>query len=402
MMNKLSANLVGLEESVLAAADCSVMPGGGQDADCTIGNQTLGGGVPMEVVMEIKDQLLLLQNQLLENDPEKMRSLEKENAKLKQQLEELVSKVEEARKGQLTDVEKEELSEETETQVESLKRVETALRKKLEEQENEASLRMQGQYKELQETIQSLEHQLAETRQQLNDAGSASAAVPNAQINSSVDKGLHDISCDESVSFPKSPSRPLAVVNNSLAFADPGLNLNDISCDDGAASFLCPKSPASSLMVNNSLAMADPRLHETSCDASMLDTTSETFLCPQPPPSSLSSRSDAEATFTYSTAAPAKFRMSVSRGLVPREASANVPITNNTVVDSETPEKAPERVLVPLDESWQARMESKVAEVEQLEARLVELQAEVEKKVLAEEHLVEVRQELEAAKLKIE
>ena len=40
--------------------------------------------------MEIKEQLLLLQNQLLENDPEKMRSLEKENAKLKQQQEELV------------------------------------------------------------------------------------------------------------------------------------------------------------------------------------------------------------------------------------------------------------------------------------------------------------------------
>ena len=67
--------------------------------------------------MEIKDQLLLLQNQLLENDPEKMRSLEKENAKLKQQQEELVSQVVAARKGQLTDVEKEELSEETEMQV---------------------------------------------------------------------------------------------------------------------------------------------------------------------------------------------------------------------------------------------------------------------------------------------
>ena len=53
MMNKLSATLVGLEESVLAAADCSVMPGGGQDADCTIGNQTLGGGVPMEVSFNI-------------------------------------------------------------------------------------------------------------------------------------------------------------------------------------------------------------------------------------------------------------------------------------------------------------------------------------------------------------
>ena len=37
--------------------------------------------------MEIKDQLLLLQNHLLENDPEKIRSLEKENAKLKRQLE---------------------------------------------------------------------------------------------------------------------------------------------------------------------------------------------------------------------------------------------------------------------------------------------------------------------------
>merc|ERR1712015_208593 len=113
---------------------------------------------------------------------------------------------------------------------------------------------MQGQYEEQQKIIQSLEHQLAETRQQLNDAGSASAAVPDAQINSSVDQGLHDI-----------------------------------SCDDGAASFLCANSPASSLMVNNSLAMADPRLHETSCDASLLDTTSETFLCPHPPPSSLSS-----------------------------------------------------------------------------------------------------------------
>ena len=53
MMNKLSATLVGLEESVLAAADCSVMPGCGQDADCTIGNQTLGGGVPMEVSFNI-------------------------------------------------------------------------------------------------------------------------------------------------------------------------------------------------------------------------------------------------------------------------------------------------------------------------------------------------------------
>ena len=49
VMSKLSATLVGLEESVLAAADCSMMPAGGQDADCTLGNQTLGGGVPMEV-----------------------------------------------------------------------------------------------------------------------------------------------------------------------------------------------------------------------------------------------------------------------------------------------------------------------------------------------------------------
>ena len=49
VMSKLSATLVGLEESVLAAADCSMMPAGGQDADCTLGNQTMGGGVPMEV-----------------------------------------------------------------------------------------------------------------------------------------------------------------------------------------------------------------------------------------------------------------------------------------------------------------------------------------------------------------
>ena len=61
--------------------------------------------------MKIKDQLLLLQNQLLENDPEKMRSLEKENAKLKQQQEELVRQVEEARKGLLTDVSEDESSE---------------------------------------------------------------------------------------------------------------------------------------------------------------------------------------------------------------------------------------------------------------------------------------------------
>ena len=77
--------------------------------------------------MEIKEQLLLLQNQLLENDPEKMRSLEKENAKLKQQQEELVSQVEAARKGQLTAVMKEELSKKTETQVESLKKVASSL-----------------------------------------------------------------------------------------------------------------------------------------------------------------------------------------------------------------------------------------------------------------------------------
>ena len=68
--------------------------------------------------MEIKDQLLLLQNQLLENDPEKMRSLEKENANVKRQLEELVSKAEEARKGQLMAVMRGEPSEETERQVE--------------------------------------------------------------------------------------------------------------------------------------------------------------------------------------------------------------------------------------------------------------------------------------------
>merc|ERR1719305_1971870 len=93
-ISKLSATLVGFEESVLAAADCSMMPGGGQDADCTMGNQTLGGGVPMEVVMEIKEQLLLLQNQLLESDPEKMRSLEKENQRLKHQHQHQVEQVE--------------------------------------------------------------------------------------------------------------------------------------------------------------------------------------------------------------------------------------------------------------------------------------------------------------------
>ena len=48
VISKLSATLVGLEESVLAVADSSMMPAGGQDADCTMGNQTLGGGVPME------------------------------------------------------------------------------------------------------------------------------------------------------------------------------------------------------------------------------------------------------------------------------------------------------------------------------------------------------------------
>ena len=57
VISKLSATLVGLEESVMAAADCSMMPGaGGQDADCTLGNQTLGGGVPMEVrVLKLLD-----------------------------------------------------------------------------------------------------------------------------------------------------------------------------------------------------------------------------------------------------------------------------------------------------------------------------------------------------------
>ena len=312
-----------------------------------LSNQALEGEVPMEVVMEIKDKLLLLQNQLLENDPEKMRSLEKENANVKRQLEELVSKAEEARKGQLMAVMLGEPSEETERQVESVKRVETEFRKKPEEQENEASLRMQGQYEKQRKIIQSLEHQLTETHQQLNDAGSASAADPDARVNSSVDQGLDDISCGESVSFPISPSRPLAVVNNSLA-------------------------------------MVDPRLHESSCDASTFDTTSETFFCPHPPPSAVT----------------AKFRMSVSRGLVPAP-SANFTIPNNTIVDSETHEKMPERVLVPVDESWQAKVESKVTEVKQLKAKLVEMQTELKKKVLVEEQFGEVRQELEVAKSEI-
>merc|ERR1719180_72510 len=126
VISKLSATLVGLEESVLAAADCSMMPGG-QDADCTLGNQTLGGGVPMEVVMEIKEQLLLLQNQLLDNDPEKMRSLEKENSRLKQQHQDLVQQVENARKGLKEDGLKEEKlakDDEDQEEFESLKRKE--------------------------------------------------------------------------------------------------------------------------------------------------------------------------------------------------------------------------------------------------------------------------------------
>ena len=53
--------------------------------------------------MEIKEQLLLLQNQLLESDPEKMRRLEKENLRLKQQHQELVDQVEDARKGLMED-----------------------------------------------------------------------------------------------------------------------------------------------------------------------------------------------------------------------------------------------------------------------------------------------------------
>ena len=57
----------------------------------------------MKVVMEIKEQLLLLQNQLLESDPEKMRSLEKENSRLKQQHLELIEQVENARKGLMED-----------------------------------------------------------------------------------------------------------------------------------------------------------------------------------------------------------------------------------------------------------------------------------------------------------
>merc|ERR1719341_2365952 len=136
-ISKLSATLVGFEESVLAAADCSMMPGGGQDADCTMGNQTLGGGVPMEVVMEIKEQLLLLQNQLLESDPEKMRSLEMENSRLKQQHLELIEQVENARKGLMEDGAKEELprDDQEREEFESLKEKEQELRQRLEEQE---------------------------------------------------------------------------------------------------------------------------------------------------------------------------------------------------------------------------------------------------------------------------
>merc|ERR1719391_566554 len=207
----------------------------------------------------------------------------------------------------------------------------------------------------MQKVIQNLESKLREQLSVVASASlsvigssSASAASSDAQINNSLaslDPGLHDISCDDSVNLPKSPSRQPVQVNNSLAFADPGLNLNDISCDDDAASFLCPKSPVASqhqqqqqhgsLLVNNSLAMADPRLHETSCDGSILEAIdSATFLCPDPPSSS---HQEAESTFTYSSAAPAKFRMSVSQGLVPRSTSSVNPITDTTVFsDNET------------------------------------------------------------------
>merc|ERR1719341_1672662 len=416
-ISKLSATLVGLEESVLAAADCSMMPGGGQDADCTMGNQTLGGGVPMEVVMEIKEQLLMLQKQLLESDPEKMRSLEKENSRLKLQHLELLGQVENARKGLVEGGGKEEelpRDDQEREEFETLKEKEQELRQKLEEQElkfiMEEKARQQKE-EEMQKVIQDLESKLEQQLSLVSSAslsltGCAPAVASGAQINkslASLDPALHDISCDEIVNFPKSPPRqPPQEVNNSLAFADPGFNLNDISCDDDAASFLCPKSPAAlqhrALLVNNSLAMADPRLHETSCDGSILDTVdSATFLCPNPPSSS---HQEAESTFTYSSAAPDKFRMSVSRGLVPRSTSTVAPLIDTTVFNEGTP-TSPERASS-RGEPWQAKLESKVAEVKELEARLAQMQVEVEKKAGLEETLDEVKQKLVAAQEKIE
>jgi hypothetical protein len=50
--------------------------------------------VPVEVVEEIKNHLLLLQGQLQETDPEKMRLLTKENEELKKINLELISKLE--------------------------------------------------------------------------------------------------------------------------------------------------------------------------------------------------------------------------------------------------------------------------------------------------------------------
>merc|ERR1719264_1019264 len=91
-----------------------------------------------EVVLEIKEQLLLLQNQLVESDPEKMRSLEKENSRLKQQHLELLGQVENARAGLVEGgVKEEKLPREVQEREEfkTLKEKEQELRQRLEEQE---------------------------------------------------------------------------------------------------------------------------------------------------------------------------------------------------------------------------------------------------------------------------
>ena len=92
VMSKLSATLLCLEETIGAAKEQEMdftMAGNQTYQTCnqTLGNQTLGG-VPCEVVMEIKAQLLALQEQLVEQQPEvEVEELRRENKELRGRLE---------------------------------------------------------------------------------------------------------------------------------------------------------------------------------------------------------------------------------------------------------------------------------------------------------------------------
>merc|ERR1719319_1406196 len=172
VLSKLSATLVGLEETMLG--DISL---GGQDMELTLGNQTLG--LPTEVVEEIKAQLLELQVQLLA-----FGKVEEENKQLRKVNQELEARVEEAKADVQTTTgeaeEREQLKVEVVTKPEQVE---------LEAATEEQVLRLRSELEESRRQLEAARQQLA--------AGSAAPAHLADNSLAAADPGLAHLIGDE-------------------------------------------------------------------------------------------------------------------------------------------------------------------------------------------------------------